>query len=130
MLSKPVYVKIARTFQAYQNCIKSNNQEWKNKHEQDIIACVENCLPYGSGIDAGIRFDFEKSTPDKLIFYFSYHDMDENGYYAGWYDYKMIITPSLAFDFDIRIVGKDTPNQAKEYLYGIFQFELSETVED
>ena len=124
----PLYKKFAMTLNAYQNCVKSSNLEWENIHGQKIEDYIEE-LPHGSGIDGKTSFDFEKSTPNKLIFHIEYHYMDENGFYAGWYSYKIIVTPSLQNDFNLNIVGKDTPNMAKEYLYETFQYAFSEDVE-
>jgi len=123
----PLYKKFAMTLNAIQNCRKSDNKEWEVKHEDKLTDYIES-LPHGSGIDGRTWMD-EKSDENKLIFHIEYHCMDENGYYAGWYSYKIIVTPSLSFDFDLKIVGKDTPNQAKEYLYETFQYAFSEEVE-
>ena len=124
----PLYKKFAMTLGAHQNCIKSGNKEWKEKHFDNLQTYVAD-LPHGSGIDGKTWFDYEKSTPNKLIFHIEYHCMDENGFYAGWYSYKIIVTPSLQNNFDLNIVGKDTPNHAKEYLYEVFQYAFSEDVE-
>ena len=123
----PLYKKFAMTLGAYQNCVKSGNKEWEVKHEDKLTEYIKS-LPHGSGIDGRTWMD-EKSTVNKLIFHIEYHCMDENGYYAGWYPYKIIVTPSLQNDFDLNIVGKDTPNQAKEYLYETFQYAFSGEVE-
>jgi hypothetical protein len=124
----PLYKKFAMTLNAYQNCVKSGNEEWKNKHYDKLYEMLEE-LPHGSGIDGESRFDLSKSDPNKLVFHIEYHCMDESGMYAGWYSYKIIVTPSLQNDFDLNIVGKDTPNQAKEYLYETFQYAFSGEVE-
>lgn len=124
----PLYKKFAMTLGAYQNCIKSGNEEWRVNHHFKLRDLM-NELPHGSGIDGEVSLDKEKSTPNKLIFHIEYHCMDENGYYAGWYGYKIIVTPSLQNDFDLKIVGKDTPNMAKEYLYEVFQCAFAEEVE-
>lgn len=124
----PLYKKFAMTLGAYQNCVKSGNEEWKNKHYDKMYEMIEE-LPHGSGIDGETRFSIEKSTPNKLVIHIEYHCMDDNGMYAGWYPYKIIVTPSLQNDFDLRIVGKDNPNMVKEYLYEVFQDAFSEEVE-
>jgi hypothetical protein len=123
----PLYKHFAMTLNAFHNCQKSGNKEWEVKHEDKLTEYIES-LPHGSGIDGRTWMD-EKSSENKLIFHIEYHCMDENGYYAGWYSYKIIVTPSLQNDFDLKIVGKDTPNQAKEYLYEVFQYAFAEEVE-
>ena len=122
-----LYKKFAMTLNAIQNCRKSDNKEWEVKHEDKLTDYIES-LPHGSGIDGRTWMD-EKSDENKLIFHIEYHCMDENGYYAGWYSYKIIVTPSLQNDFDLNTVGKDTPNMAKEYLYEVFQYAFSEEEE-
>lgn len=110
--------KLAGLLNAYQSCVKSNNVEWKDKHEDSINEMLVN-LPSGSGIDSGMKFDFESSNPGKLIFTFGYHHLNENGYYEGWTEHKLIITPSLYFGLNFRITGRDR-NYVKDYLTDLF----------
>ncbi len=110
--------KLAASFAAFQNCIKSNNQEWKNRHEDTINEMLEN-LPHGSGLDGKMQLDWDNSTSEKLVFYFEFHHMDNNGYYCGWTEHNLTVTPSFKFGYDMRISGKDK-NQIKEYLYQLF----------
>lgn len=123
----PLYKRFAMTLNAFHNCQKSGNKEWEVKHEDKLTEYIEE-LPHGSGIDGNTWMD-EKSDENKLIFHIEYHCMDKDGYYAGWYPYKVIVTPSLQNDFDLKIVGKDTPNYAKEYIYEVFEQGLREEVE-
>jgi hypothetical protein len=123
----PLYKRFAMTLNAFHSCQKLGNKEWEVKHEDKLTDYIES-LPHGSGIDGRTWMD-EKSNENKLIFHIEYHCMDENGFYTGWYPYKIIVTPSLQNDFNLNIVGKDTPNRAKEYLYEIFQYAFSEEVE-
>jgi hypothetical protein len=60
----------------------------------------------------------ESSTPDKLVFNTSFHHMDENGYYTGWTDHNIIVTPTFG-SFKIAITGKDRGG-IKEYLHDVF----------
>lgn len=110
--------ELAGKFHAYLNCVKSNNMEWKEKHRDSINAMLEN-LPSGSGIDAGTKFDWDKSTPERLIFTFGFHHLNENGYYDGWTEHKAIVTPSLYFGINVNITGRDR-NGIKDYLSDLF----------
>ena len=85
---------------------------------------VSGKLPFGQGLDAGVEFDFFASNSRKIVFVTSFHHMDEHGYYDGWTDYKVVITPTFG-DFRIDIAGKDR-NQIKDYLHDTFRdyFEL------
>lgn len=120
-----VFQHIARSLQAYKSCKESGNT-FAEQHESTIESLVDIYLPSGSGIDAGVKFDIESSKPEKLIFIFSYHHMQE-GYYTKWTEHKLIITPSLANDFNMRITGENY-NDVKDYLYETFQYSLSREV--
>lgn len=109
---------LSSKFQAFKNCVACNNIEWKDKHEDSINDMLE-LLPSGSGLDAGVKFDWVKSTKDKLFFNFGYHHMDEHGGYDGWTSHELILIPSFAFGYDMRITGKDK-NGIKEYLSQLF----------
>ena len=74
--------------------------------------------PSGSGIDCGTKLD-SASSPEKLIFFIEFHHMNEVGYYDGWTQHKLIITPSLVFYYDMKITGPNR-NGIKEYLYDIY----------
>lgn len=119
------YQLIASTVQALHNCNKSNNIEWAQKHN-DTLHKLEGKLPSGSGIDCGTKIDKSASNSKKIILTFSFHHMNDGGFYDGWTDHKVIITPSFN-GFDIKITGRDR-NQIKEYLYDVYSFALNEEV--
>ena len=106
--------EFSNIFNAWAQC----NTEWKEKHENRINELLE-LLPHGSGIDAGIKFDWEGSKKDKLIFTFGYHHLNEGGYYDGWTEHKLILTPSFFGGYDMKITGINR-NMIKDYLYDMF----------
>lgn len=108
---------LASTFEAYLNCVKTDNKEWQGKHWQ-VIEDILEALPHGSGIDRGVTFLSDKSTPTKLIFTFSFHFMDDHGHYDGWEDYTLTITPTFG-NFDMNIKGKNR-RAIKDYFYDLF----------
>lgn len=124
---RPLYRELASLLQARANCARANNDEWYDKHAERIETLVKQWMPSGSGIDTGTEIDFDASTPSKLVFVFSYHHMDENGYYNGWTDHKCIVRPSLAFGIDIRISGRDR-NMVKDYLYEVYHHAITTDV--
>jgi hypothetical protein len=126
-MKKALYKQIASALQAYNNCVKSNNTEWQDKHEDRIRFLTYQYMPSGSGIDNGINFDLESSAPNKLIFTFDYHHMGE-GYYKKWTSHKLIVTPSLVSDFSMKITGENF-NDVKDYLCDIFLEALDFEVE-
>lgn len=123
-----LYCRIARLVEAYQNCIKSNNLEWQGKHEKELNRLNNSFMPSGSGIDCGTKFALEASEINKLVFYCSFHHMNEGGFYDGWTDHKIIVKPSLSRGFELNISGRDR-NSIKEYLYEIFRFALDQEIE-
>jgi hypothetical protein len=126
-MNNKLYKHFAGTLQAYQNCIKTGNKIWEDKHEEKLNEMIDY-LPHGSGIDSDVELDFEKSNPNKLIFNFSFHFMDNCGMYDGWIDYKLTVTPNLYNDFDLYISGRDK-NYIKEYLYEIFEYALRQEID-
>lgn len=114
-----VYQKLAIVFNAVNNCKARGNNEWIVKHTQTINDICNDNLPHGSGFDSGTHFDFDKSRDDRLVIYTEFHHMDGNGYYIGWTKHGIIVTPSLAFGFNIRVTGVDKRG-IKEYIAEVF----------
>jgi len=113
-----LYKEIAETIQARLIVLKNNNQEWINKHELKLGE-LQYMLPHGSGIDGDNAINLDKSTGEKIIIETAFHHMDENGFYDGWTEHKLIITASLIYGLHIKITGFDK-NQIKEYLHELF----------
>jgi hypothetical protein len=115
--------KFARNLAGFIQC----KEGYKEPHETAIDEFLE-LLPSGSGIDSGVQFDWN-STPEKLVFNFSYHHMNEVGYYEGWTEHKLIITPCLQHGYKLKITGRDR-NGIIDYLYDtfseVFFFDISE----
>lgn len=132
MTKKPLYIAVAQALHSYQFCISAAanpaQKEYATVHRDRLIDLVKENMPSGSGVDCGTKLDLDASTPDKLVFTFSFHHMDQNGMYCDWTDHKAIVTASLAHGFDLRITGRDK-NSVKDYLQDTFHFALSEEVE-
>jgi hypothetical protein len=88
---------------------------------------LQEMLPSGSGIDCGCEIDVANSSSKKVVITFSFHHMNEDGYYDGWTDHKLIVTPRLWPAFSLRITGEDL--DIKDYLYDLFDSVLRERVE-
>ena len=121
-MDKLIYQRISSLIDAYIRNIETGNTEWELKHKASIDALLEE-FPSGSGFDNGTKLDFQKSTPENLIFYTSFHHMNENGYYDGWTEHTITIKPSLQFGYRLVISGKDR-NDIKEYIHETFSFAL------
>jgi len=125
MPTRPRYKAISSRLIALQNCRQTGYAKWADKHEEWIVDEVRGTGPSGSGIDCGTSFDFARSKPNKLVFVVGYHHMDDAGGYDGWTSHSIVVRPSLYFDIDIRITGKDR-NGIKDYLADVFHSWLTE----
>ena len=125
MRTAPIYQVIAIKTEAMKDCIKTGKKDWGDKHGE-ILNSIEKDLPRGSGIDAGTTIDREQTTRNKIVLNTAFHHIDTNGYYDGWTEHTVIVTPS--FDgIDIRITGRNR-NDIKDYLHEIFDHALSQHV--
>lgn len=118
MSTMKVYQRIAGTLQAIENCKQANNREWIERHQETLDKILQS-FPHGSGFDSGTKLD-DKSTPEKLIFNSDFHHMDDNGFYCGWSEHQIIVTPSLAFGFNLRITGRNM-RDIKDYIAECFE---------
>lgn len=123
-----LYRKLAQSLAARENCAKSGNVEWFDRHAETIQQLIENHMPSGSGFDNGPGFDWEASNPNKLVFHTSFHHMDDDGMYDGWTDHTVTIVPSLAYGFEIRVSGRDR-NKIKDYIAECFNSALEQMID-
>lgn len=125
-MERPIYQTIASRLLAMHNCQKAGNSKWFDRHKESISALVREHAPSGSGFDSGTVFDFDESTPEKLVFHTSFHHMTE-GMYNGWSDHTVTVKPSLVFNFELKISGRDRDG-VKDYIADMFQTFLSKQV--
>lgn len=126
-MRQPLYQVIAREFERYARC--EDRPDIRNDASTKIVDLVREHMPSGSGIDSGTKLDFGASKPDRLVFTFGYHHMNDVGMYDGWTEHTLIVTPSLHWGMETRITGPDR-NQIKEYLYDTYGLALTQLVED
>jgi hypothetical protein len=89
---------------------------------------LESFLPSGSGFDNGSTINLKESRPDRLVIDTAFHHMDEHGYYDGWTEHKVIVTPSLQWGYVLRVTGRNR-NWIKDYIYEVFDCIKYEEVE-
>lgn len=111
--NRPLYVHMASAIGARKRCDETGNNEWFAKWT-DRLGNMLEALPHGSGIDGTWAIDFDASTSERIVLTVQYHNMNSDGYYAGWSDLKITIKSSLQFGYDMRIVGGDA--DLKDYL--------------
>lgn len=118
---------LLQVLDAYNNCIKSNNTVWQEKHETTIIDALLNALPHGSGIDCKWEFNIAEN---RILCDNSYHCMNENGMYCGYIDFTVCIKAKYRDMFGkiiFTITGKFGKDQdLKDYLYEIIDDRLCE----
>jgi len=127
-MEQKLYQKLAQTIGAMANCKRTGNDEWYNRHTDNIAELVAEYMPTGSGFDSGTDIDWNLSTDEKLVFTTSFHHMDEFGGYCGWSDHTVTVKPSLTFGYRLSISGKNV-NGIKEYMYDVFSSALDTIVE-
>jgi len=114
-----MYAEFARTLAAYLGCSKHNNHEWA-AHWEEKLSDLHRYLPHGSGIDAGVKLNVDKSTPGKkLVFDSSYHRMNEVGMYDGWVPFRVIVKPCLMYGARVRVAGRMDAD-LRDYLEELF----------
>jgi len=124
---KTVVYEISALLQAIANCEKSGNAEWKLRHTERIESLVREYMPSGSGVDAGTKLDWQRSKPEKLVFLAAFHHMNDAGYYDGWSNHFVTVTPSF-MGLDVRVSGQNR-NDIKDYLAEIYTAALIQTIE-
>lgn len=120
----PVYQALARLLLARATCERTGNHEWRARHSQRVCMLAGSMLPSGGGFDNGCILILEDSRPDRLVFTADYHHMDDEGFYCGWSDHKVVVTPSLAFGFKLRVTGKNW-RDVKDYIHQCFDGAMS-----
>jgi hypothetical protein len=84
-------------------------------------------MPHGSGFDNGTSLDVDASSDTKIVFTTAFHHMNEGGFYDGWTQHSIIVTPNLAIEFNLKVTGRNR-NGIKDYIAECFQFQLCEDV--
>ncbi len=129
MIPKPLYAVLASTLIARDNCRRSGNDEWHDRHETRVAELVKRYLPSGSGFDNGTKLDEVRSTGDRLIFFVDFHHMNEHGFYDGWTTHRVVVRPSLAFGFRLTISGRNR-NDIKDHIAEVFDAALHTPIDE
>lgn len=120
-----LYEAIASLVVARENCIKSNNTLWQERHEAILEHIAKNRLLSGSGIDCGTKINLDASNARKFVLTFSFHHMNESGY-DGWTEHTLVVTPGWTGP-ELRITGPDR-NDIKDYLYQTYDYVLRQEI--
>ncbi len=141
-----IYKKLVKVTVARLRCLKNLSEDHiiVDKYTKEIEEIIREYCPHSGGIKCD--FDFEKSTGEKLVingiyrfciyneFYYEpneaekliinnshHYHMDDDDFYEGHISFVIIVTPSLLFDFKLKIKGLFDKNKSiKKYLYNLF----------
>ena len=123
-MARYLYSELATLIDARKRCIETNN-DFANTHQVTIERLVRDHMPSGSGFDNGTQIDLDKSHAGRLVFSTAFHHMNETGYYDGWTEHTVRVTPSFLGGFDIRVSGRNR-NDIKEYICETFGHALEQ----
>lgn len=122
-MARYLYSELASRVDAIRTLDKAYNGEdktgWIAKHSDAIRSLIAQHMPSGSGFDNGTQIDFDSCHADRLVFTTSFHHMNDVGYYDGWTDHTITVTPSFIGGFNLRISGRNR-NDIKEYIHQAF----------
>lgn len=125
-MARYLYSELANTVDARKRCEETDNTVWFEKWTSRISQMVGE-LPSGSGFDNGTKIDLDASHAEKLVFQTSYHHMTD-GYYCGWTEHTVTVTPSFVNGVNIRVSGRNY-NDIKDYIAEQFDYALRLSVE-
>ena len=124
-----LYQRIAELLTARANCEASGNAEWHRRHTECLLSLVKKYMPSGSGLNSGTQIDLSLSKPNKIDFDTSFHHMDGNGFYDGWTDHSVTVTPDFVSQINLRITGRNR-NDIKDYLHDVFLTALTREIDE
>lgn len=123
------YQKLATQLNRRENCINRPACKHNFDDAEEKIDSLMFLFPSGSGFDGKTKINYELSKDDKIVINSEYHCMSENGFYCGWITFRAIITPSLQFGYNMRLVGNFSEMERKEGVYGMKEY-ISDTFND
>lgn len=91
----PFYQELDSRITAVKNCRKTVNTLWEERHGDAIKQLIDN-LPHGSGIDTDWKLEVDDCSAAQIVFYASFHHMNENGMYDGWTDFTVRVKPEFS----------------------------------
>lgn len=120
-----LYSELSAAIEARKNCEQSGNTEWFDKWTDRILE-LSKLLPSGAGIDNGTIIAMSESHAEKIVLHTAFHHMNDAGFYDGWTEHTVIVTPSFR-GINLRISGRNR-NDIKDHLYETFDYALKQEV--
>lgn len=114
-----LYAAIANALNALQRT--NTMPEIRARHVERLEALID-ALPHGSGFDVRARPEplGDCNARNQYLIHGSYHKMDENGSYAGWYDFtiRVFAKEDLCFPWDIEMLSLE--EELDEYILATY----------
>lgn len=102
-----VFQLLSYSISGYKAAVQFNNPEWQERHLQEIRELENRFLPSVDGFDSGCSVDLKKSTDERIEIVTHFHHLNPLGFFDGWSDYRVIVTPSLLFGFKLEVEGQN-----------------------
>ena len=115
-MQETIIIKLATALEAMS--YEETSTTWCGRW-QTIVDRIMDYAPSGSGFDAGTKINWDKCKKDRIVFSTSFHHMNDSGYYDGWTDHEITITPSFFGGFDLKVSGRDKRG-IKDYIGEVF----------
>jgi hypothetical protein len=117
----PIYAAIART------------AAWRPHSDflgcrMDRLCSLAELLPRGNGINIGPYIYGDQSSARKIIIGLDFQHKDDFGQHVRWTAHQIIISPSLDYEFILRIDGINY-NDIHSHLRDLFAVALRQRVE-
>jgi hypothetical protein len=125
--TQPLYQAIATACEALSN---NPSPEWAVRW-RERLRDASKALPSGCGIDTGTTIRSEDSGYHQLVLEFSFHHMNDVGYYVGWTDHTLVVRPDLSdTGFTLEFGHESDPDHVcddnfYDYLHDVFAAALT-----
>ena len=110
-------MKIYEAIISSQLTLDKSEDEERLEQAEEQLEKIEKMLPHGSGFDNGTKI--VEATRQRIVFETSFHHMDENGYYCGWTEHRVIIKADLLYGYVVQVSGVNKRG-IKEYIRDVF----------
>lgn len=88
-------------------------REYAETRKERILAL----LPNGSGFDNGTLI--VEASEKRIVFATGFHHMDDNGFYCGWTQHRVVVRASLSHGFTLYVSGVNK-RDIKDYISEVF----------
>lgn len=127
-MTVPLYRAIVQALVALETSLSRGNAEWVPRWNT-VLREYDKMLPRGSGLDNGSVLVKAESDSEKLVIETSFHHMNDDGFYDGWTEHRVIVKPSLLHGINVAVSGRDR-RDIKVYIAEVFTEALLSEVDE